>query len=50
MKQLTYLLALLLINTLSAQKVCETPQEQTIEDLNSITKCTINPSKNSKDT
>jgi len=32
-----------------AQETCETPEEETLEDLNSITKCSINTSKKSKD-
>lgn len=34
--------------TVFAQKTCDTPKEDIIEDLNSITKCTIESSKKSK--
>ena len=43
-------LVLLVVNTFAviAQEVCETPNEDA-PDLNSITKCSIKPAKNSKD-
>lgn len=37
------------IYTMNSQEVCETPEEKTFLDLNSITKCSIKPSKNKKD-
>lgn len=49
MNKIAYLITILIANTLVAQKTCDTPQEQAIEDLNSITKCSINSSKNPKD-
>jgi len=45
-----FLLIFLSITTLAvSQENCETPKEETIEDLNSITKCSIDTKKNSKD-
>ncbi|SNR13931.1 energy transducer TonB [Tenacibaculum jejuense] len=45
-----YLLVVLLLSLNSfAQDTCDTPEENTIEDLNSITKCSIKPAKNKKD-
>lgn len=49
MKKLLVLFFLgLSVNVLAQKETCETP-EDTAVDLNSITKCTIKPSKNSKD-
>lgn len=45
-----YLLVVVLLSLNSfAQDTCDTPEETTLEDLNSITKCSIKPSKNKKD-
>ncbi|SEC33172.1 TonB family C-terminal domain-containing protein [Tenacibaculum sp. MAR_2009_124] len=48
MKRIIVLIVLLILSLeTSAQEVCETPKEDAA-DLNSITKCSIKPSKNSK--
>lgn len=48
MKRMIDLIAFFILSFIaSAQEVCETPDED-IADLNSITKCSIKPSKNSK--
>lgn len=50
MKKTLLLVVLVMISVFSttAQEVCASPEDESI-DLNSITKCTIKPSKNSKD-
>ncbi len=47
-KTLYFILCVLSINISAQQETCDTPAE-TLDDLNSITKCTINPSKKSND-
>lgn len=48
MKNYLLLLFLLLSSSvLISQETCDSPEESTLEDLNSITKCTIKPSKKS---
>lgn len=46
---LFFLLFVFSIYTVSSQEVCESPDEISEVDLNSITKCAITPLKNSKD-
>ena len=48
MKKILLLLALSISTVVVSQETCETPQEE-LEDLNSITKCSIKPSGKSKD-
>lgn len=48
MKSILFFLTVITVNLSIAQKTCESPQES-LEDLNSITKCSINYSKNPKD-
>ncbi len=48
MKIKLLLVVLLASLNIVGQEVCETPKEDTIEDLNSITKCSIKPSKKGK--
>lgn len=47
-KLIFFALVTLSFNAFSQKDTCETP-EDTVQDLNSITKCTIKPSKKSKD-
>ncbi len=49
MRKVFLLVVLLLSLNSFSQDTCDTPEETTIEDLNSITKCSIKPAKNKKD-
>ena len=49
MRNLFFMLILLVSTTLVPQETCTTPKEESFEDLNSITKCSIKTSNKSKD-
>ncbi len=48
MKRILFLLVVVCLENAFCQEVCETPEEEVVLDLNSITKCSIEPSKSSK--
>lgn len=48
MRKVVVLLFIFVSSIVGAQETCDTPKEEVIEDLNSITKCTIEPLKKAK--
>lgn len=48
MKKILLLLVVFYVTDVVSQKVCKTPEEEQVLDLNSITKCSIKPSKSGK--